>query len=291
MTFLITGANGQLGKSFVNFFNLHDVNYYALDRRDLDITNGKMVQEQLKKIDFDILINTAAYTQVDQAEHESSLADAVNNIGVMILAENCKKLNKLLVHFSTDYVFDGSSSIPYKPNDDKYPINEYGKSKLRGELAIANSGCRYLIFRTAWIFSEHSENFLKTILSLASDRDKLDIVSDQIGSPTYATHIVETVFQILIKNSSTKKSIYHIGGYPEVSWYEFAKEIIEYANQAGVISSQPKLNPVNADHFNSVAARPNYSILDSTDYQEEFGLEKKFWKEGVHAVIHSIIDN
>ncbi|MDA7562990.1 dTDP-4-dehydrorhamnose reductase [Gammaproteobacteria bacterium] len=291
MNFLITGANGQLGKSFINFFNTHSVKFTALDKNELDIANTHKVEEVLKKIHFDVLINTAAYTNVDLAEKESKLAHEVNHIGPCNLAEYCKQSDRLLVHFSTDYVFDGQSDISYKPHDTKSPINVYGESKLLGELGIAKSGCKYLIFRTAWVFSEHSNNFLKTILDLANKKDELDIICDQVGSPTYAPHIVECVFHILKHKKNPKKSIYHIAGYPEVSWYEFAKEILKYANEVNLIAIIPKLNSVSATSYQQIAARPNYSILNSTDLQHEFGIKKNLWKEGIRSAIHSIIES
>lgn len=289
MIFLVTGASGQLGKSFINFFKKNKISYIGFTRNELDITDFSHMESVLNAINFDVLINAAAYTKVDLAEDEPDIADAINHLAPGNLAHMCKKLNKLMVHFSTDYVFDGKSSTPYQPGHLTSPINVYGKSKLLGELEISASGCRHIIFRTSWVFSEHPGNFLTTILRIANKQEALDVVTDQIGSPTYATHIVETVYALLNKDSDLKQSIFHLGGYPEASWYEFAEEILSCASQEQLLKDAPILNPVTAQHFHHVASRPNYSILDSSDLDKHLGREKNLWKFGVRAAIQSII--
>ena len=231
MKIIILGANGQLGKSLKKIFQKTNYKFYFFNKRDLDINDHITLNKKLISIKPDIIINCCAYTAVDKAEKNCEQANSVNNVAVGKLAQQCMKNNCFLIHISTDYVFDGLSQNPYVENDKKNPIGIYGKTKLDGEHKILDSGCKFCIIRTSWMFSEFGNNFLKTILKLASKNDELSVVSDQVGSPTYSGDISQTILTILplIKNGTIKNEIFHYTGNTFCSWYEFAKIIIEVA--------------------------------------------------------------
>lgn len=280
VSFLYSGKDGQLGLCFSQlgpYAKEHDIELIGLGRKELDITDVDQVKRALNIHKPQVFFNFAAYTQVDLAESEPEKAGLVNCLGPAILAQECKKRNILLVHISTDYVFDGTKSGPYTVEDEPNPINVYGKTKLEGERAIAENTDEYLIIRTSWVFSRHGQNFFKTMIRLGKEKDELSIVDDQRGGPTYAPHLARFSFELALKTMQEKKGwgLYHFSGSPFVSWYEFAQAIFIADGKRA-----PKLNRVTSDKFITKASRPKNSCL-----QNNLNLSNNLWKEGIQEIL------
>ena len=232
MVVLVTGANGQLGQAIQyiakNYLNL---NFVFCNSTDLDISNKENCQAVFRKIKPDFCINAAAYTAVDKAELEQDKAELINVIGAKNLAETCKELDTKLIHISTDFVFDGSNNTPYTENQIPNPKGVYGQTKLDGEKAIQNVFSNYYIIRTSWVYSQFGNNFMKTMLRLASERTSLSVVNDQIGTPTNAVDLAEALVEIILNNNqqptANQFGIYHFSNEGQCSWYDFAKKIFE----------------------------------------------------------------
>lgn len=280
MRVLVTGCNGQVGHCLVQ--QLQDkVELLAVDRDELDITNQIAVQTLVWEFKPDFIINAAAHTAVDKAEEEEALSFAVNCDGPKFLAEAVAGIGGTILHISTDYVFPGNKDGLYSEDDETGPLGVYGKSKLAGELAIAEENNRHIVLRTAWVFGEHGNNFVKTMLRLGRDRDKLSIVGDQYGGPTYAGDIASALIsmmeQLSSETESTKHGIYHFSGYPHVNWCEFADVIFEKAAVAELLQA-PTLTSITTDMYPTPASRPANSKMDCSKIQATFGIQPSDWK-------------
>lgn len=255
MKILILGAKGMLGHDLVEEFSRKN-QVYAFGREDLDLTNKKIVQEKILELKPDIVINSAAYTDVDGCEKNKALCFKVNGYAVGYLASICKKCNALLVHFSTDYVFDGKKKEGYKEEDKPNPINVYGQSKTLGEKELAKFTDKYYLIRSSWLFGKHGKNFVETMLNLAKDRDIIEVVNDQFGKPTYTKDLANRTKEIVEKKKEF--GIYHVTNEGTTSWYGFAKKIFELA---GI---DIEVKPVSTEQFPRPARRPRYSALINT---------------------------
>jgi len=274
MNILVTGAEGQLGRSFqkISLYNVKH-NFLFTDLPETDITDKKTLNTLVKKHIVDAIINCAAYTAVDKAETEKEFAYHINAYGPRILAEVAKENNLKLVHISTDYVFDGNSTTPIKESYTTNPKGVYGQSKLEGELAIASAACDAVIIRTAWLYSEFGNNFVKTMLRLGKEKDTLSVVYDQVGTPTYATDLALAVMQI-IDNGFNGYHLYHYSNEGVLSWYDFAYEIFALS---GV---KVHVNPIESDQYPTPAKRPAYSVL-SKEKIKSIGIKVPYWKESL----------
>ena len=277
MRVIITGSKGQLGQAIQSVaHNYPEIDFIFCDFNELNITDENNCDVIFNKYKPQFCINTAAYTAVDKAESEKDKVFAINVKGSENLANICKKYDVILLHISTDFVFDGMSNIPYKETDITNPINVYGQTKLDGEKIIQNIYEKYYIIRTSWLYSQFGNNFMKTMLKLSSERDKLSVVSDQIGTPTNAINLAEVILSIIkLHYSSESKNygIYHFSNEGQCSWYEFAKEIFRVNN------INIDLYPIKTSEYPTLAKRPQYSVLDKTKIKEVFNVEIKDWKE------------
>jgi len=278
MVVLVTGANGQLGQA-IQFIakNYLNVNFVFCNATDLDISNKENCQGVFHKIKPDFCINTAAYTAVDKAESEPEKAELINVIGAKNLAETCKEFDATLIHISTDFVFDGSNDKPYSETDIPNPKGVYGQTKLDGEKAIQEVFSNYYIIRTSWVYSQFGNNFMKTMLRLASERDSLSVVSDQIGTPTNALDLAECLLTIIIQHPTpnAQYGIYNFSNEGQCSWFDFAKKIVELNNISIHLQSIPTTS------FPTPAARPKYSVLDKSKIKSTFGITIKNWEESL----------
>ena len=283
MVVLVTGAAGQLGQSLQ--FIAPDVNYKFIfaNSTDLDITNQEKVNAFFNVNTIDFCINAAAYTAVDKAEIDIKKAIQINVVGSKNLAIACKNHNVKLIHISTDFVFDGNSDIPYLETDTTNPLGIYGQTKLDGEKAVSENLEEYFIIRTSWVYSQFGNNFMKTMLRLASERDSLSIVSDQIGSPTNAVDLAKAIMQIIAKTQilepKSQYGIYNFSNEGKCSWYDFAVEIFRI-NKVVI-----NVNPIATQAFPTPAKRPKYSLLDKTKIKSTFGIEIKTWQESLLQTI------
>lgn len=294
MKLLITGAAGQLGKTFVSELKARkDIQFCAYSRGDLDVTCVDEVQMVVARERPDFVINTSAYTQVDLAETEKEDAYLVNETGPANLAEVCKRLDIPLIHFSTDYIFDGGKKGPWSEDDAPAPLGVYGASKLAGERAITQIHSKHLIFRTSWVFSEYGHNFVKTMLHVGSLREKITVVDDQVGKPTSAREIARLVLAILPR-AEDQWGIYNLAQSPVISWYGYAKAIFEQAR--GLDSNfwnkklqVSELTPILSSEYPTHAQRPANSELDSSKFERTFGLQIKPWQESLGETIKALI--
>jgi dTDP-4-dehydrorhamnose reductase len=300
---LLTGKSGQVGKDLQALLpRLGEL--VALDRQQLDLSLPDEIRRVIREIRPTLIVNAAAYTAVDLAEKEQSVAQAINAEAPAILAEETKRVGAALIHYSTDYVFDGSKNSPYEETDPTNPINVYGKTKLAGEQAIRDSGAHHLIFRTAWLYSTRGKNFLLTILRLATEREELRIVNDQIGAPTWSREIASATADVLQKifdrtgNASPWTELsgtYHMTAGGETSWFEFAKAILEEAKKqaaspppwfALATRGKPLLSrevtPITTAEYSTPARRPAYSVLSNTHSAQTFGIELADWRTQLH---------
>lgn len=273
---LVTGSNGQLGSELqkIGFTALDEVWY--TDVENLDITDYRAVSDFVQKNEIDTIINCAAYTAVDKAEDEPALATKINTDGAATLARVAEDEACLLIHISTDYVFDGTNTVPYTEKDKVHPTSVYGATKLAGEKAIKNSGCMYIIIRTSWLYSSFGNNFVKTIRRLAAEREEINVVADQKGSPTYAEDLARGIVAIITDHDVVEKEgIYHFSDNGVCSWYDFATEIV---NMSGL---KCKVNPVTSEEYPSKVRRPAYSVLDKTKIKTTFDVKIPEWKEAL----------
>ncbi len=269
---LITGKDGQLGTELSKFY---DGKALFTNSSDLDITDYDKVQKFINNNNIDTIINCAAYNAVDLAEDDVDSAYNVNCKGV----ENLAKTGCKLIHFSTDYVFDGKSSRPYLPSDNTDPISVYGKSKLAGEEALLKHSKIFMVVRTSWLYSNYGSNFVKTIRRLSPFNDSLNVISDQIGTPTYAYDLASAVFEILPKLNKENSGIYHFSNEGVCSWYDFAYEIVRLSK----LNSE--INPIRSDQWVSRAKRPMYSVLNKSKIKDTFKISIPNWKESLEKCI------
>lgn len=283
MVVLVTGANGQLGQS-LQFIapNCPDIQFVFYDSKTLDITNLKNIKQIFEQIKPNYCINAAAYTAVDKAESEPEKAHIINVIGPKNLAEVCKEFETVLLHISTDFVFDGNKNTPYAEIDIPNPTGVYGQTKLDGEKAIQETWQKHFIIRTSWVYSQFGNNFMKTMLRLASERDKLSVVNDQIGTPTNAVDLAEVLVKIILSDnqqpSTNNYGIYNFSSEGQCSWYYFAKKIFEFNN------IKINLEPIPTTSFPTPAKRPNYSVLDKSKIKNIFGVEVKYWENSLKSM-------
>ena len=286
MKILVLGSKGQLGRCLNDQLAIteHDIVYTS--RAQIDIDEFEVTKAQVLDISPDIVINATAYTAVDKAEEEHQAADRINHLAVANIASICNQLDCWLIHVSTDYVFDGNSEVPYKEDNKTNPQGVYGASKLKGEVAIEASGCKYLIIRTAWVYSEYGNNFLKTMLRLGADRDELNIVGDQIGCPTYAQDIAKSIVSILsfLDLKSLSSGIYHYCGDEPCSWYDFARAIFLEAEVRGLKTPTYVTSIATAD-YPTPAVRPAYSVLDCSKIERRFDVTRSNLRDGINIVI------
>ena len=295
MRILVTGKNGQLGRSIHKLVNTDtkiDNNqssneFIFVGREDLDLSSESSITHYFDNNKFDIIINCAAYTAVDKAEEEQDLANQVNHLAVKQIAQIAKNQQARLIHISTDYVFDGESEKPYIETDETSPINVYGRTKLAGEQALQEvMPTDALIIRTSWVYSEFGNNFVKTMLRLGRERDELSVVSDQIGSPTYATDLANAILEI-IQNKSFKEpaqttQIYHYSNEGEISWHEFSKEVFK------IKRIDCKVESVTTEEYPTTAKRPKTAILDKSKVTKTFNINVFEWRKSLERCISLI---
>lgn len=282
MKILVTGSKGQLGSSLRRVFDNDpaiDATYTNHDT--LDITDRDAVCRFLGDNKFDIVVNCAAYTAVDKAESDEILASALNTGAVGNLAEAAVKNGTRVIHISTDYVFSGQGCRPYEENDEPYPQSIYGRTKLEGEALLTSFCQNALIIRTAWLYSEFGGNFVKTMLRLAETRPEINVVADQIGTPTYAGDLAEAIHRI-VSSGEWKPGIYHFTDEGVASWYDFTKAIFEIAGR------DVKVNPIKTSEYPTQAKRPLYSVLSKKKIKKAFGLEIPYWRDSLKTCISQL---
>ena len=289
MKLLVLGTKGQLGMCLSDKLRITEYEVFYTTRAEIDICDFVSLNQMIRQIAPDIVVNTIAYTEVDTAEAEPEKAGLVNHLAVAKIAEICTDIGAVLIHISTDYVFDGKASAPYKEGDQTNPQGVYGKTKLLGDLAINQSGCKYLIIRTSWVFSEYGQNFMKTMLRLGAERDELNIVSDQIGCPTYGQDIAKTIVSVIprLAINNMDSGIYHYCGDQSCSWFEFAEAIFAQATNAG-FKTPDLLKPITTAEYPTPASRPSYSVLDCSKTLNEFGISPSDWREGIQEVLYKM---
>ena len=286
MRILVLGSEGQLGQCISDQFAFTEDDVVCTSRREIDVSNFEVTKSQILEIKPDIVINATAYTAVDKAEEERELADRINHLAVANISNICNQLDCWLIHVSTDYVFDGNSEVPYKEDDPPNPQGVYGASKLKGEGAIETSGCKYLIIRTAWVYSEYGNNFLKTMLRLAAGRDELSVVGDQIGCPTYAQDIARSIVSIVSRFDLDRSwsGVYHFCGDEPCSWYDFARAIFLEA-EIRRLKTPSYVKSVTTADYPTPVIRPAYSVLDCTKIERVFDVTRSNWRDGIKVVI------
>lgn len=273
MKILVTGAQGQLGSELKSL--LDPGRTVFLSRQELDIADSKSLGSFFSNHKPDVLINAAAYTAVDKAEDESKEAFRFNGEAVGTMANFCAKNGTFLVHISTDYVFDGTKSSPYREEDPVSPVGAYGKSKLEGERRFLESSCAGILLRTSWVYSRHGKNFVKTILRLAQEKPEIGVVDDQIGTPTHARDLARFIAHILPNRNEIKKEIYHFSNEGVCSWYDFARAIVE---ESGLSC---RVKAIQTQDYPTKAIRPAYSVLSKRKLKARFGFEIPHWRDSL----------
>ncbi len=283
MNILVTGANGQLGREMRNVSAGSVDRYLFTDTSELDITNAKAVFAAVKGGHVDVIVNCAAYTNVDRAEDDEPTADLLNNRAVATLAQAAHEAAAVLIHVSTDYVFSGNSNTPCREDQPTDPLGAYGRTKLAGEQAVQAAGCRYLIFRTAWLYSPYGDNFVKTMRRLTAERDSLKVVFDQVGTPTYAGDLAALIRKVIDGRMFDRTGIYHFSDEGVCSWYDFAVEICRmFDNECDIL-------PCHSDEFPSKVRRPHFSVLDKTKVKAAFGIKIPHWRQSLRRCVNEIL--
>ena len=285
-TILVTGADGQLGRemqiasrSSRNRFIFTDI---AGEYERLDITDQQAIADIVRENHVNVIVNCAAYTNVDKAETDPETANLLNNIAAGNLADAMKAVNGTLIHISTDYVFQGDMNIPCREDWPTEPLGVYGKTKLAGEKSIEATGCASIIIRTAWLYSPFGNNFVKTMRDLTSSRESLKVVFDQVGTPTYAGDLAETICRIIENGQLDKTGIYHFSNEGVCSWFDFAKAI------CAMSGNTCEIRPCHSDEFPSPVARPHFSVLDKTKIKQTFGIRIPYWTDSLKRCIEEI---
>ena len=278
MNILVTGANGQLGNEMRIVSASSKDRYVFTDVEELDITDRNALLDFVKSEQIHVIVNCAAYTNVDKAEEEQEFAELLNATAVGYLAEAMKDVGGTLIHVSTDYVFGGGQyNTPCKENAPENPTGVYGLTKLHGEQAIKDAGCHYIIIRTAWLFSEFGKNFVKTMLNLTETKPQLKVVFDQVGTPTYAYDLASAIFDIVENRKfEGNEGIYHYSNEGVCSWFDFAMMIAKYAGHGNC-----DIQPCHSEEFPSKVIRPAYSVLDKTKIKETFGIKVPYWTDSL----------
>lgn len=280
---LVAGANGQLGSEIRAISENYPRQFFFTDQEELDITNKESVEKFIQDNKIQTVINCAAYTAVDKAETDQELAFKVNRDAVGYMASAIQIVKGNMIHVSTDYVFDGTNHKPYTPEDPVNPQNNYGKSKWEGEelmrsIHLSNS----LIIRTSWVYSEFGSNFVKTILRLGKERENLNVIDDQVGSPTYAADLAKVILEIIPKLDHSGVKTYHYSNEGVCSWYDFAKEIIE---KAGLSC---EINPIPTSHYPTPASRPHYSVMEKSGLKSDYQLDIPYWKNSLQTCLNKL---
>ncbi|MDY0076432.1 MAG: dTDP-4-dehydrorhamnose reductase [Bacteroidales bacterium] len=284
MRILVTGSNGQLGRSLQKIAEtdrIHD--WYFTDVEELNITKATQVKHYLNSQNIDVCINCAAYTAVDKAEDDQQMAYILNATAPQILASACRETNALLIHISTDYVFDGLNYKPYQEDDPISPASAYAKSKADGEQAILNSGAKYVIVRTSWLYSEFGGNFVKTMIRLGKEKESLNVVADQVGTPTYAFDLAATILLIAeSEKTEDHDQIYHFSNEGAISWYDFAQTIMELEKL------DCKVFPIESKDYPVKTKRPFYSVLNKTKIKNHLGIQIPYWRKSLIKCLEQI---
>lgn len=307
MKILLIGKNGQVGFELQRYLpRLGEV--VSVDKDELDLANPNSIRTSLQELRPQLIVNASAYTDVNKAEAEEGIAQAINAEGPAVLAEEAKKLGAALVHYSTDYVFDGTKRTPYLETDAPNPLNAYGRTKLAGEKAVASSGAAHLILRTSWVYSTRGTNFLLKILGAATQKERLEVVSDQVGAPTWSRIIAAGTVQILssVGNLSClgdSGGLYHLTAGGETSWYEFTRAILENCSDRAkrgpwfdeATSGRPVITttvtPIKSDEYPTPARRPAYSVLSNQKVLEVFGVKLPHWRSQLRSFISNTAAN
>ncbi|WP_299686090.1 dTDP-4-dehydrorhamnose reductase [uncultured Vibrio sp.] len=288
MRVLITGYHGQVGSSLTEqLANNGNITVRSLDREHLDITNQEAVNAVVAEFQPTIIINAAAHTAVDKAEEEVDLSYAINRDGPKYLAQAAQSVGAAMLHISTDYVFEGNKAGEYTETDTTNPQGVYGESKLAGEIAVAQACEKHIILRTAWVFGENGNNFVKTMLRLGANRDALSIVGDQFGGPTYAGDIANTLIHIakrIDQGDAVEYGVYHYSGLPHVSWFDFADAIFDVAVEQGVLANKPSLTSITTDQYPTPAKRPSNSRLSTEKITLGFSAKASDWKAALNNI-------
>ena len=281
-TILVTGADGQVGFELARLLAPHG-EVIAADRARLDLADPDAIVAALRGARPDLVVNTAAYTAVDRAESESALAHAVNGRAPLVLAEEARRLGAVLIHYSTDYVFDGRSTTPYHEDAPTAPLNVYGASKLEGERAVASTGAHALVFRTSWVYGLRGKNFLLTSRRLAAERDELSIVADQVGVPHWSRALAEATVRVVgagLPALKERAGLYHLSSTGHATWHEFARAIV------GDVS-RPHLVPISTAQYPTPARRPAYGVLATTRFERTFGFALPAWRDALARCLES----
>lgn len=291
LNILVTGGNGQLGRCIRdaaagsrNRYIFSDIcELPGLETLNLDVTNPAAIDICADSEQIDVIVNCAGYTAVDRAESETVMADALNRAAAANLAATAKRLGALLIHISTDYIFGGNAREPIPENAEPAPLGVYGATKLAGERAITDSGCRHIILRTAWLYSQYGNNFVRTILRLAGERSSIRVVCDQTGSPTWAADLAAFIVGIIDNGKTGAEGIYNYSGEGSTTWYGFASMICELAGLPC------KVSPCTTEEYPTAARRPRYSLLDKTLIKNTFGVQIPLWTDSLKACMNQII--
>lgn len=288
MRILITGCHGQVGSSLTEQLASHEnTEVFALDREHLDITNQDAVNAAVAEFKPSIIINAAAHTAVDKAEEEIDLSYAINRDGPKYLAQAAQSVGAAILHISTDYVFEGNKAGEYVETDATNPQGVYGESKLAGEIAVAQACDKHIILRTAWVFGENGNNFVKTMLRLGENRDALSIVGDQFGGPTYAGDIAGALIQIakrINQGNAVEYGVFHYSGLPHASWFDFADAIFDIAVEKGLLVKKPSLTSITTDQYPTPAKRPSNSRLSNEKIIQGFSVKASDWKAALNNI-------
>ena len=284
MNILVTGCKGQLGTELQKIANTENTNHWLFTDVDtLDICDADAVERCFADNNINVCVNCAAYTAVDKAEDEPELAEKINATAPKILANSCLRHNALLVHVSTDYVFDGQGTSPYLPDDAVNPVSVYGRTKAEGERLIRESGCSHFIVRTAWLYSAVGKNFVKTMLMLGDTKDEISVVADQRGCPTWAYDLATAIVRLVTQNGTkTVHETFHFTNEGQITWHDFATAIMEIGGK------RCKVNPITTDQYPTKAKRPAYSVLDLNKIKEYTGMKIPFWRESLIKCIEEL---
>jgi len=284
LNILVTGQNGQLGQSLAKIAKDYpQFDFIFLGREQLDLSQPATLANALENIAFDIIINCAAYTAVDKAESEPELADAINHLAVEQLAQICNQRRATLIHISTDYVFDGKNYNPYIETDPVDPQGVYGITKLKGEQAMQAVNPKGAIIRTSWVYSEFGNNFVKTMLRLGAERDSLNVIYDQVGSPTYATDLAQAILALLSQPEQLNQTqVYHYSNEGVCSWYDFAKAIFEMSG------TRCKVNPIETKDYPTPANRPHYSLMNKAKIKQDYLITIPYWRDSLKIALNCL---
>lgn len=292
MKTLVFGKSGQLGNQIYKDFK-NNKDFIFLNKKEVDFCNPGTIKETIFKFKPKIVINAAAYTNVDLAEKEREKALTINGKALSIISDASREINALLIHFSTDYVFDGKSEKPYKEKDITNPINYYGCSKLFGEKYIINSGCNYIILRISWVISASGNNFIKKIFDLSKKNYELNVVSDQTGVPTSTQFISRIIKKLIREEFINKQEIYHLVPDGSTNWYEISKKVVIFLEKQNyqILLKSTNINPVNTEDFKTEAKRPLYTLLSNAKIKKDLSLESENWEIGLNTVLKDLTEN